>query len=157
MQRPTVMTMEARHPAVRFPKGEAAPLPTEKAAPGRPPQSERPGTAIQCEALSPAHRESGSPRTKDPLYLKFIRRRLCSFCGKPKAVPHHALKRLRGISEAGVAQKGIDYLAIPVCELCHTRIHNKTLRPQPEELLEIIAINVICFLNELRGPRCSHA
>jgi|SRR5579863_419119 len=140
----------------RSPKGEAAALPTEKALSGRPPQSERPGAAIPNEALPPAQRELGSTRTRDALYLDFIRGRPCSFCGKPNTVPHHALKRLRGISEAGMAQKGSDYLAIPVCGLCHTRIHNKTLRPQPEELLEIIAINVICFLKQLRG-QCSHA
>lgn len=144
--------MKEKRTTVRFPKGEAAAPPTEKTIPGRPPQSEWPGTAIPCEALSPAQRESDPPRTEDAVYLDFIRRRPCSFCGNPNTIPHHVFKTLRGINAAGIAEKGSDYLAIPVCEQrCHRKIHNGSLRPPREELLQIIVINLICFLNEGRG------
>lgn len=39
--------------------------------------------------------------TKASRYLDLIRSRACSFCYAPADEPHHAFKRLRGISEAG--------------------------------------------------------
>jgi hypothetical protein len=87
--------------------------------------------------------------TKSSDYLDFIRTRPCCFCCAPADEPHHVFKRLRGISEAGMAQRGSDYLAIPVCHLCHEKLENGSLEPGPAELLELIVINLICYLGTL--------
>jgi hypothetical protein len=60
------------------------------------------------------------------------------------------LKRLRGISKAGLRQKASDYLSIPVCRQCHTELHGGVLKPDRAELLELIVINLVCFLDENR-------
>ena len=53
-----------------------------------------------------------------------------------------------------MAQKGSDYLAIPVCEQrCHRELHNGTLRPAREDLLEIIVINLICYFRATPASR----
>ena len=84
---------------------------------------------------------------RDSRYLEFIRSRPCSFCGHPVVDPHHALKGLRGI-RAGMVQK-IDYLAIPLCRPCHTKLHDSILKPDRSELLELVVINLICYLDNL--------
>jgi len=89
---------------------------------------------------------------RDRDYLNFLRRRPCSFCGFPKTDAHHAIKRLRGLSEAGLGMKGPDYLAIPLCRKCHDELHNGKLTPSREELLEICTINLICHIQELKTP-----
>jgi hypothetical protein len=88
-------------------------------------------------------------RLKDPNYLGFIRSRPCLICGDPRTDPHHALRRLRGISAAGMAQKGSDYLAIPLCRVHHDALHRGSLKLQRGELLEFIVINLICYLETL--------
>lgn len=87
---------------------------------------------------------------RDLAYLEFIRRRPCAFCGSGATEPHHSMKRLRGISEAGLGQKGSDYLAIPVCRRCHDRIHFGQLSPTREELLQLVVTYLIGYLTELR-------
>lgn len=84
---------------------------------------------------------------RSPEYLNFIRTRPCSFCGNPLTEPHHCIKRLRGISQAQLAQKGSDYLAIPVCHRCHEDIRDGRLQPRREEYLELCLINLICYLD----------
>jgi len=91
-------------------------------------------------------------RNKDSEYLDFIRTRPCSFCFRPNSEPHHVLKRLRGISEAGMAQKGNHYLAIPVCRLCHEKLGSALLEPSRDELLELIVINLICYMGACSLP-----
>ncbi len=126
---------------------------TENAHPGRPPQSPRPGAAASSDATPPALRDClqlpGIGR-RDPAYLDFIRSRPCAFCANPAVEPHHTLKGLRGISEAGLRQKGSDYLSIPVCRTCHTRLHSGDLRPSRTELLELVVIYLVCFLDANR-------
>jgi hypothetical protein len=58
------------------------------------------------------------------------------------------MKRLRGISEAGLRQKGSDLLAIPACRPCHEKIHTGKLQPSREEILELIVTLLISFLDE---------
>lgn len=58
------------------------------------------------------------------------------------------MKRLRGISEAGLGQKGSDLLAIPACRRCHDGIHARRIQPSREEILELIVTYLICFLDE---------
>jgi hypothetical protein len=58
------------------------------------------------------------------------------------------MKRLRGISVAGLGQKGSDVLAIPACRPCHEKIHAGKLQPSREEILELIVTLLICFLDE---------
>ena len=89
---------------------------------------------------------------RDTQYLDFIRSRPCSFCGNPTTDPHHAIKRLRGLSEAGMGQKGPDYLAIPLCRKCHRKLHDGELASSREELLEICLINLICYIQQLKTP-----
>jgi hypothetical protein len=88
---------------------------------------------------------------KNPCYLDFIRSRPCSFCGKSCTDPHHAIRTLRGISEAGLAQKGSDYLTVPACRLHHEQLHAGHLQVSREDLLEIIVTNVICYVDENRS------
>jgi hypothetical protein len=45
-----------------------------------------------------------------------------------------------------MAEKGTHYLAIPVCRLCHERLGNASLEPSRDELLELIVINLICYM-----------
>jgi hypothetical protein len=35
------------------------------------------------------------------IYIEFIRCRPCNLCGNPQTEPHHSIRRLPGISEAG--------------------------------------------------------
>ena len=84
---------------------------------------------------------------RDSHYLNFIRTRPCAVCGNPRTDPHHALRTLRGISEAGMAEKGSDYLAIALCRRHHDAIHTGSLKLHHEELLEFIAINLISYLS----------
>jgi hypothetical protein len=84
---------------------------------------------------------------KDETYLDLLRSRPCSFCAYPKTEPHHSLRRLRGISEGGLAQKGPDYLAIPICHRCHEHIRDGRLKPSREEYMELCLINLICYLS----------
>jgi hypothetical protein len=95
--------------------------------------------------------------SKNSQYLDFIRTRPCSLCFSPNTEPHHVFKRLRGISEAGMAQKGSHYLAIPVCRLCHERLGNASLKPSRDELLELIVINLICYMGGCSFPRSNEA
>ncbi len=81
------------------------------------------------------------------IYIEFIRSRPCNLCGNPQTEPHHSIRRLPGISEAGLAQKGSDYLTIPVCHKCHEDIRDGRLKPSREEYLEICLINLICHLD----------
>lgn len=89
---------------------------------------------------------------RDAQYLDFIRSRPCSFCGNPITDPHHAIKRLRGLSGAGMGQKGPDYLAIPVCRKTHHEIHDGKASISREEILEICVINLICYIGKLKNP-----
>ena len=84
--------------------------------------------------------------TKSAHYLDFIRTRPCSLCGNPCAEPHHAIKRLPGVSEARLAQKGSDCLTIPLCHLCHTKLHRGRIAVTYTKVLEYCLINLICYL-----------
>jgi len=88
-------------------------------------------------------------------YLDFIRSRPCTLCGNPQAEPHHAIRRLPGISEARLAQKGSDFLCIPLCNPCHTKLHRGGITLSRTEVLEFCLINLICFL-EATHPRKQH-
>lgn len=87
---------------------------------------------------------------RDPIYLDFIRTRVCSFCPSLQVEPHHAIRHFLGIGSGGVGVKGSDYLSLPVCRNCHTRIHSSYVRPERIELLELIVRNLICFIAESR-------
>lgn len=89
---------------------------------------------------------------RNPKYLEFIRTRPCWFCGR-EAEPHHSIKHLRPISDGGTARKGSDYLAIPLCRLCHGKVHSGQLKIERVELLEIIIVNLVAFIAE-RGSKC---
>jgi hypothetical protein len=89
---------------------------------------------------------------RDPEYLNFIRSRPCSFCGRLISDPHHAIKRLRGLNEVAMGQKGPDYLAIPLCRKNHREFHDGKLAISREEVLEICAINLISYIRRLKNP-----
>jgi hypothetical protein len=88
-------------------------------------------------------------------YLDFIRSRPCNCCGNPHTEPHHAIRRLPGISESRLAQKGSDFLCIPLCNRCHTKLHRGGLTLSRTEVLEFCLVNLICFL-EATYPRQQH-
>jgi hypothetical protein len=46
-----------------------------------------------------------------------------------------------------MAEKGSNYLAIPLCRRHHDAVHRGSLKLQHEELLEFIAINLISYLS----------
>lgn len=131
--------------------GQGCGIPDEKAVSGSPPHPAQPGAATPDGTAAPALREYPPILEETPMrspeYLNFIRTRPCSFCGNPLTEPHHCIKRLRGISEARLAQKGSDYLAIPVCRKCHEDIRDGRLQPRREEYLELCLINLICYLD----------
>lgn len=136
---------------------------TEKACKGLPSQSARPGAGpSQQDPLPPALRECLHPNRpgRNPAYLAFIRSRPCAFCVNPVSEPHHAVKRLKGISEAGLQEKGSDYLTIPICRRCHLRLHNGRLKVERGEILECILTYVICYVNLNRDylpvPKTGH-
>jgi hypothetical protein len=87
--------------------------------------------------------------SRNEAYLNFIRSRPCAFCARSPVDPHHTFKRLRGISEAGMAQKGADYLAISLCRQCHEKLQSGQLTPDRADLLELVVINLISYLNTL--------
>lgn len=95
------------------------------------------------------------PTMRDPVYLDFIRSRVCSFCASAPVEPHHVFKHFRGISDGGIGRKGSDYLTVPVCRDCHTRIHSSHLRPERIELLELIVMNLVCFIAGRKTRRSS--
>jgi hypothetical protein len=84
--------------------------------------------------------------TRNSPYFDFIRTRTCSFCFSPYVEPHHVRMQLRGVSQAGMAQKVSDYRAIPVCHPCLEKLENGSLRPDRAELLELMLMNLICYL-----------
>ena len=132
--------------------GQGRGNPDEKAVLGSPPRPAQPGAISPNEDVAPALRET-TPLIEDilmqsPEYLSFIRTRPCSFCGNPTTEPHHCIKRLRGISDARLAQKGADYLSIPACHKCHEDIRDGRLKPTREHYLELCLINLICYLHE---------
>jgi len=131
--------------------GQGCGIPDEKAVSGSPPHPTQPGTTFPNGDVVLALRERlpifEEIPMRSPEYLNFIRTRPCSFCGNPLTQPHHCIKRLRGISEARLAQKGSDYLAIPVCHKCHEDIRDGRLQPRREEYLELCLINLICYLD----------
>jgi hypothetical protein len=132
--------------------GQGCSFPVEKTVPCRPPHPVQQGAATPYGSAALALKESpqkgANPDMKNSSYLDFIRSRPCSFCGNPCTDPHHSIRTLRGISEAGLAQKGSDYLSIPACRRHHEQLHAGYLQVSREELLEIIVTNVISYLDE---------
>jgi hypothetical protein len=86
------------------------------------------------------------PTMRDRAYLDYLRRRPCSFCGKMASEPHHSIRQFLGVSTGGVGRKGSDYLAVPACRSCHRKIHDGTLRAERIEILEMIVVNLTCFV-----------
>ena len=117
----------------------------------RSPQPPRPGAALQPKPLLPALPGKGTAHLRNANYLRFLRTRPCSFCGREGTEAHHVFKHFRGISTAAIGRKGSDYLAISICRGCHNKIHTGSFRPDRTELLELIIINVVSFVLSL-GP-----
>jgi len=58
------------------------------------------------------------PSYRDPDYLAFIRHQPCVSCHKKNvSVPHHT-------TTGGVALKGSDFRAVPLCGSCHHTCHS---------------------------------
>jgi hypothetical protein len=94
-----------------------------------------------------------STATAESGYLDFIRSRPCTLCGNPRTEPHHAIRRLPGISEAGLAQKCSDFLCIPLCNPCHRNLHRGVITLSRTGVLEFCLINLICFLEATYPPQ----
>jgi len=63
-------------------------------------------------------------RALSPGYLDFVREHECCVpgCGVEPTVAHHFGKR-------GMGTKCDDYLTVPLCDLCHKKLHAATLPP----------------------------
>ena len=147
-------------------RGRAANMSPEKASNGRPRQAKQPGTGIPTDRLSPAPKEIAPflsyATIKDPAFLDFVRSRPCIICFREdRSEPHHVFKMFAGISYGGIGSKGSDFLALPVCRECHTRFHGDRFELERERILELIIVNLVCFLAEnknawlcpIRAPR----
>ena len=55
----------------------------------------------------------------DPVFLVHTRKQACISCGQFGCDPHH----LTLTDKQGTALKAPDYLAMPVCRECHTKLH----------------------------------
>ena len=62
-----------------------------------------------------------APQKKHPDYLEWIRQLDCMGCGvRGRSEAHH----LKGdLHASGIALKAPDWLSMPFCRLCHTKIH----------------------------------
>ncbi len=58
---------------------------------------------------------------RDPEHLARIRQMRCAFCGGPGGVPHH----VRRWGKGWMGTKPPDYMAIPSCVACHSRVHTQ--------------------------------
>jgi hypothetical protein len=92
---------------------------------------------------------------RDPVYLGFIRTRVCSFCFSTPVEPHHVFKHFPQIGGGGVGLKGSDYLAVPACRRCHSDIHSGALRVERVQLLELLIINLVCFVADRKSSYLS--
>ncbi len=115
------------------------------------PQPQQPGVATEASALPLASK--GKDRIcmqfsqRNSKYLEYMRSRPCSFCLRRSGEPHHVFKKFHGISSGGLGKKGSDYLAIAICRKCHDKIHSGALRPDRNELLELLVIQLVCFID----------
>ena len=70
-----------------------------------------------------------SKRWERPAYLKWIATLSCANCGiiDETIVPHHAIdiSDIAGrVSSKGMGMKTNDWLAMPLCYTCHSKLHN---------------------------------
>lgn len=70
--------------------------------------------------VSPMRTQPKQTVVRDPDYLKWIRTLPCSACGTSSAVAHH--HPAAGHSSVGL--KCDDTRAIPLCPICHHRVHS---------------------------------
>ena len=70
-------------------------------------------------------------RRRDPEYTAFVAQHPCMMCGRPSGPPHHV--RLFGWGCMG--RKPDDRYQIPLCSLCHDRIHNKPWEFDSKDIL----------------------
>ncbi|WP_191965710.1 DUF968 domain-containing protein [Oryzomonas sagensis] len=73
---------------------------------------------------------------RSPMYLSFIRRQPCAMCGRLDGINSHHTEG------GGMSTKGSDFKTIPLCYLCHHRLHNQHGKRGPwgaDKLAEMIA------------------
>lgn len=51
-------------------------------------------------------------------YMAFIRRQKCLICGRPDQIDAHHTE------SGGIATKGSDFSCIPLCWICHRKLHD---------------------------------
>jgi hypothetical protein len=83
---------------------------------------------------------------RSPDYLDFIRSRLCCLCLSEATEPHHAIRHLFGVGSGGIGLKGSDYLCMPICRVCHMKMHAGGLSMDRCKILEIIVVSLVCFI-----------
>jgi len=78
---------------------------------------------------------------RDSSYLAFVRTKACCACGNGNTVAHHDGPR-------GTGEKTDDYRTVPLCVMCHGKVHQGLLEmdfgPVKEDLL-------VEFLRRVRG------
>ena len=71
---------------------------------------------------------------KQPEYLSYLRKSFCINCGIWGCEAHH----LRGGEQSGTALKSPDYLALSVCNKCHSEVAHKSEKQLTENLKHIL-------------------
>jgi hypothetical protein len=77
-----------------------------------------------------------SKPARSPKYLYWIRRQPCTVCQRPDSIDAHHTE------SGGIATKGSDYSAIPLCVFCHRKLHDnhgKSGHWSESELSEILS------------------
>ena len=69
------------------------------------------------------------PRDRSKYYLNWVRTKECVVCGDAPSDPHHLI----GHGQGGMGLKSSDYLAFPLCRLCHHNLHQVGQRRWEEE------------------------
>jgi hypothetical protein len=140
-----------RYKVFGIPKGKAAGQTAKKAPCGQSPVAVAAGEqGTAGPAPSPRWMELTMKKLmRSPVYLEFIRNRVCSFCPSVAVEPHHAIRYFTGIGCGGVGLKGSDFLTVPACRACHLKIHARTLTPTRSQLMEIVIRNLVCFSADL--------
>ena len=109
-----------------------------------------------------------NPKPKKPArnrkYLNWIREKACYKCGiTPAGDPHHeAIYR----GQKGLNVKVSDYLAIPLCRICHTKRHahkfsefwiEKFSWLETQEIVWILELRMYRWVKEYAKEKRAHA
>lgn len=89
---------------------------------------------------------------RDKKYLKFVKKYPCCACGwRPN---NHLLVHAHHTETGGMGIKGSDYSAVPLCFICHDKVHKtggKNNIPNLEQVIERLQAHYKQWLKELKN------